>query len=64
MADTEVRIVDAAGNLVKKLVGNGGEVVWDMKNAQGQRVASGVYTVLCNTADGRGHSITNILVMN
>jgi hypothetical protein len=64
MADTEVRIVDAAGNLVKKLVGNGGEVVWDMTNAQGLRVASGVYTALCNTADGRGHSMTKILVMN
>ena len=64
MADTEVRIVDSAGNLVRKLVGNGGEVVWDMTNAQGQRVASGVYTVLCNTQLGNGHGAVKILVMN
>ena len=64
MADTEVRIVNPAGNLVRKLVGNGGEVVWDMTNAQGQRVASGVYTVLCNTQLGNGHGAVKILVMN
>ena len=64
MADTEVRIVDAAGNLVKKLVGNGGEVVWDMTNAQGQRVASGVYTALCNTQSGNGHGAVKVLIMN
>lgn len=64
MADTEVRIVDAAGNLVKKLMGNGGEVVWDMTNAQGQRVASGVYTALCNTQSGNGHGAVKVLIMN
>lgn len=64
MADTEVRIVDAAGNLVKKLVGNGGEVVWDMTNAQGPRVASGVYTALCNTQSGNGHGAVKVLIMN
>jgi hypothetical protein len=64
MADTEVRIVDAAGNLVRKLVGNGGEVVWDMTNAQGQRVASGVYTALCNTQSGNGHGAVKVLIMN
>ena len=64
MADTEVRIVDPAGNVVKTLMGNGGEVVWDITNTQGQRVASGVYTVLCNTIDGNGHSMIKILVTN
>ena len=64
MADTEVRIVDPAGNLVRKLVGNGGEVVWDMTNAQGQRVASGVYTALCNTQSGNGHGAVKVLIMN
>jgi hypothetical protein len=64
MANTEVRIVDASGNLVATILGNGGEAVWDMTNAQGSRVASGIYTVLCNTADGSAHGETKIMVMN
>ena len=64
MANTEVRIVDASGNLVTTIQGNGGEAVWDMTNAQGSRVASGIYTALCNTQDGATHSTVKIMVMN
>jgi ligand-binding sensor domain-containing protein len=64
MADTDVRIVDAAGNLVKTIKGIGGEVVWDMTNTNGQRVASGVYTAICNTVDGKAAATTKILIMN
>ena len=64
MANTEVRIVDASGNLVTTIQGNGGEAVWDMTNAQGRRVASGIYTALCNTQDGAAHSTVKIMVMN
>lgn len=64
MANTEVRIVDANGNLVTTVLGNGGEAVWDMTNAQGSRVASGIYTALCNTQDGAAHSTVKIMVMN
>ena len=64
MANTEVRIVDASGNLVTTIQGNGGEAVWDMTNAQGSRVASGIYTALCNTLDGAAHSTVKIMVMN
>ena len=64
MANTEVRIVDASGNLVTTVQGNGGEAVWDMTNAQGSRVASGIYTALCNTQDGAAHSTVKIMVMN
>lgn len=64
MEDTEVRITDAGGNLVKKIQGTGGEVVWDGTNTVGKRVASGVYTVIGNTKDGSGHGTTKILIMN
>ena len=64
MANTQVRILDPSGNLVKILEGQGGEVVWDGNNAQGQRVASGVYTVLCNTTSGDGHKTLKILIIN
>lgn len=64
MSDTEVRIVDANGNLVKLLQGLGGEVVWDVTNAMGDRVASGVYTAICNTLDGKAYGVTKVLIMN
>lgn len=64
MQNTEVRIVDAGGNLVQKLKCTGGSVSWDGTNTQGKRVASGVYTALCNTTDGNGYGVVKILVMN
>lgn len=64
MDNSEVRITDANGNLVKLLQGNGGEAVWDGTNTVGKRVASGIYTAICNTKDGSGHGTTKILIMN
>ena len=64
MENTEVRIVDGSGNLVQKIKCIGGSATWDGTNTQGKRVASGVYTALCNTTDGNGHGIVKILVMN
>ena len=62
--DTQIRIVDASGNLLKILQSNGGEAVWNMTNANGNRVASGVYTVLCNSRGGQMHDSVKILIMN
>lgn len=64
MSDTEVRITDSEGNLVALLQGTGGEVVWDGTNTIGKRVASGVYTAICNTTDGSHHAAVKILIMN
>lgn len=64
MADTEVRIVDASGNLVKSLQGLGGEVIWDVTNTRGERVASGIYTAICNTKDGKAYGATKVMIMN
>jgi flagellar hook assembly protein FlgD len=64
MADTELRIVDANGNLVKTLQGLGGEATWDITNTIGKRVASGIYTVVCNTKDGHAYSHVKVMIMN
>jgi hypothetical protein len=64
MEDTELRIVDASGNVVKILKSQGGTTTWDMTNTRGTRVASGVYTALCNTKDGKAHGTTKVLIMN
>lgn len=64
MDETIVNITDAAGNLVCKTRSNGGIATWDGKNVAGKRVTSGVYTALCNSADGSEHTVIKILVMH
>jgi hypothetical protein len=64
VADTQVRVLDTSGNLVKNIQGTGGEVVWDVTNIVGQRVASGIYTIVCNTEDGNFYQSVNVLIMN
>ncbi|MCR4665510.1 MAG: hypothetical protein K5660_09110 [Paludibacteraceae bacterium] len=64
MEETVVKIVDNGGNLVCQTRSNGGLAVWDGKNGNGQRVASGVYTAFCNTADGANHAVVKILIIH
>jgi hypothetical protein len=56
--------VDNGGNLVCQTRSNGGLAVWDGKNGNGQRVASGVYTAFCNSADGSNHAVVKILFIH
>ena len=64
MEGTVVKIVDNGGNLVCQTRSNGGLAVWDGKNGNGQRVASGVYTAFCNSADGSSHAVVKILFIH
>ena len=64
MENTVVKIVDNGGNLVCQTRSNGGLAVWDGKNGNGQRVASGVYTAFCNTAEGNNHAVVKILIIH
>lgn len=64
MEDTDVKIMDNAGQLVCHTRSNGGLAIWDGKNGKGQRVSSGVYTAFCNTRDGEHHAVVKILVIN
>ena len=64
VANTQVRILDASGNLVRMIEGEGGEVIWDVTNMNGDRVASGVYTILCNTIDGKAYGHVKVMIMN
>lgn len=66
MENSEVRITDAAGNLVFTGTANGGTVVWNLRDGQGRRVRTGVYLVMCHSAVGAepaGHTIVKVLVM-
>ena len=64
MEETVVKIMDNGGNLVCQTRSNGGLAVWDGKNGNGQRVASGVYTAFCNAPDGKNHAVVKILVIH
>ena len=64
MANTQVRIIDGSGNAVAILHSNGGEAIWDGNNSFGQRVASGIYTAICNTIDGQAYGYVKVMIMN
>jgi ligand-binding sensor domain-containing protein len=64
VSNTELRIVDPSGNLVKTITSEGGTAVWDVTNSRGERVSSGVYTALCNTLDGKYNGFIKVMIIN
>ncbi len=63
-AKTNIRITDAAGNLVHQAVARGGSYEWNLVNHRGVRVASGIYFVLMTNDDGTDTSTAKIAVIN
>ena len=61
---TNIRITDAAGNLVQQAVSRGGYYEWNLNNHRGVRVASGIYFVLMTNADGTDTATAKIAVVN
>lgn len=61
---TNIRITDAAGNVVHQAVARGGFYEWNLNNTRGQRVASGMYFVLMTNADGTDKATAKIAVIN
>lgn len=61
---TNIRIVDAAGNVVHSAVARGGYYEWDLNNQKGTRVASGMYFVLMTNEDGSDKATAKIGVVN
>jgi len=59
-----IRITDAAGNLVHSAVANGGYFEWNLANQRGVRVASGIYYVLMTNEDGTDTATAKIAVVN
>ena len=61
---TNIRITDAAGNLVHSAVSTSGYYEWNLNNQRGKRVASGIYYVLMTNADGSDKATAKIAVVN
>ncbi len=62
--DADVKITDTAGNLVYQTRTLGGQAVWNGRNQQGRRVATGVYLVFCTNDDGSKTHITKLLFIH
>ncbi len=63
LRDSEIRITDTRGNLIFKTVSNGGKAIWDGKNTDGMRVATGVYFALSSDSEGNSTCVSKILVI-
>jgi hypothetical protein len=51
------------GNVIYQTISNGGIATWDGMNADGSRVSSGVYLIMCTSPDGSQHAVTKLLVV-
>ncbi|MEN9486917.1 MAG: hypothetical protein RIR56_605, partial [Bacteroidota bacterium] len=61
---TNIRITDAAGNVVHSAVARGGYYEWNLNNQRGARVASGIYFVLMTNEDATDKATAKIAVVN
>ncbi|MBK7173956.1 MAG: T9SS type A sorting domain-containing protein [Bacteroidales bacterium] len=64
VSESNVKITDMGGNLVWETMAEGGRVVWDGKDLDGDRVRTGVYIVFITNADGSKKSVAKILFIN
>ena len=60
----EIKITDVAGNIVYSTRAKGGQGIWDAKDFNGKRVATGVYIVFITNEDGTETTVTKIMVLN
>jgi len=60
---TNVKITDAAGNLVYNMISEGGRAVWDGRRFDGEKVSSGVYLVFATNADGSAKNVGKIAII-
>ena len=58
-----VHITDASGHVVFSTQALGGQALWNVRTANGNRVAAGVYYVFASDAEGSNRSVAKILVM-
>jgi hypothetical protein len=62
--ESEVRVTDAAGNLVYKTVSNGGTAIWNGELMNGERAASGVYLIWTAPINAKGRYVGKFVLIN
>ncbi len=63
MDNTEVRITDINNNLIYAATSAGGMITWNLCNASGRRVKSGVYLIYGCSEDGKEGMVTKLMVV-
>jgi hypothetical protein len=61
--DASVKITDMGGNMVYETKAQGGTAVWNVKDYNGNRAATGVYLIYCSTADGTSTFVSKIAIV-
>jgi ligand-binding sensor domain-containing protein len=62
-SDSDVKITDAAGNVVYQGSSNGGTATWDGKRLTGEPVTTGVYFIWTAPNEGKGRKVGKVLVV-
>lgn len=62
--DSEIRVTDAAGNLVYKTISNGGTATWNGDLLNGERAASGVYLIWTAPINSKGRYVGKFVMIN
>lgn len=62
--NSSVKITDVSGNMVFETYSEGGQAVWNGRNLNGNRVATGVYLVMAADSEGQETQVTKILVIH
>ena len=63
MANSNVKIVNAAGRLVNEGTSTGGEYTWDGRISDGMRAVSGVYYILATDEEGNNGVAAKFLII-
>ncbi len=61
--NSDVKITDAAGNLVYQTASNGGTATWDRKTLTGELARTGVYLIWTAPNEGKGRFVGKVLVV-
>lgn len=61
--DTDVKITDAAGNLVYTTTSEGGRATWNGKNLDGEDAVNGLYLVFAGNADTKNAAVAKIALV-
>ena len=62
--DAYVKITNASGQLCYQGKANGGQMIWDGKDYNGTRAASGVYLVYSSTQEGKQRYVAKLTLMS
>ena len=59
-----VKITDISGNQIYQNYSHGGQILWNGRNKNGDRVKTGIYLVYASNEEGKEGVVTKIMVVN